>query len=75
MAHTITVEELHGLCAELIRKGKGKKKIMISNDDEGNGFHELFFAFTEDMNQFLISRPYLPYGVTQENIDDYVILG
>ena len=28
--------------------GLGEKKIMISRDDEGNGFHTLFYGFTTD---------------------------
>lgn len=43
---TITVEKLYKLCEEQIKKGNGKKTIMISQDDEGNGFHYLYYAFS-----------------------------
>jgi hypothetical protein len=41
-----TVRELKALCEQEIAKGNGDKKIYISVDDEGNGFHPLFFPFT-----------------------------
>ena len=44
----ITVKELAVLCLDQIEKGTGDKHIIISNDDEGNGYHTLFYAFTDD---------------------------
>ena len=44
----VTVEELMVLCAEEVKKGNGKKEIFISDDDEGNGFHQLFYAFQDE---------------------------
>ena len=45
--HALTVEELKKYCEAQIKKGNGKKVIMISDDDEGNGFHYLWYQFTE----------------------------
>ena len=44
----MNVEELMLLCAEEVKKGNGKKEILISDDDEGNGFHQLISAFEND---------------------------
>ena len=44
----LTVNQLFALCAEQIKKGNGNKHIIISNDDEGNGYHTLFYSFTDD---------------------------
>lgn len=44
----LTVEELFAECLVQIKKGNGRKEIQISRDDEGNGFHSLFFGFTFD---------------------------
>lgn len=41
-----TVEELMLECYEQVQKGNGKKEILLSDDDEGNGFHILFYGFT-----------------------------
>lgn len=43
-----TVEELMLRCYEQVQKGNGKKEILISDDDEGNGFHKLIYDFTPD---------------------------
>lgn len=44
----LTVNALCVECMKLIQQGKGNKHIQISMDDEGNGFHTLFYGFTED---------------------------
>ena len=77
---TLTINDLYKLCKNQIKKGNGEKKILISDDDEGNGFHELFFGISgtrvENGESFFdeVCIPY-PYGVNESNIDDYVILG
>jgi hypothetical protein len=45
----VTVKELLELCKEQIAKGNGDKIILLSNDDEGNGYHEMIYHFTEDV--------------------------
>lgn len=45
----VTVKELLELCKEQIAKGNGDKIIVLSNDDEGNGYHEMIYHFTEDV--------------------------
>ena len=45
----VTVKELLELCKEQIAKGNGDKIIILSNDDEGNGYHEMIYHFTEDV--------------------------
>jgi len=45
----ITVKRLKELCEEQIAKGNGDKIIILSNDDEGNGYHECYYEFTEDV--------------------------
>lgn len=42
----ITVNELLLLCKQAVREGHGEKNIVISDDNEGNGFHGLFSGFT-----------------------------
>jgi hypothetical protein len=43
----IDVKTLKKLCEKEIKKGNGDKVIMISQDDEGNGFHYLWYAFCD----------------------------
>ena len=42
-----TVKELFEACKTQIAKGNGDKYILVADDDEGNGFHTLFYQFTD----------------------------
>lgn len=46
MNKPITIKDLYTLCKAHILQGEGDKVIMISNDDEGNGFHYLWYTFS-----------------------------
>ena len=53
MNKPITVKQLKKLCDEQIKIGNGDKVIMISSDDEGNGYHYLWYSFAtvEEMEE------------------------
>lgn len=72
-----TINDLAKLVDAEIKKGNGEKMIMLSDDDEGNGYHGLYYAFTPTEKVFDDSpySPSLPYGVKKEEVKDYVILG
>ena len=53
----LTVEELYKECKRQIDKGNGKKVIMISDDDEGNGYHYLWYSFYENVEELLETVP------------------
>ena len=75
MAKAITVNELLQECLRQVKNGNGKKHILISGDDEGNSYHELFFSFSPDLKGKDIEYG-LPYGVTPESFDkEYIVLG
>lgn len=74
----LTVAQLMRVCQQAIRDGYGNKHILISDDDEGNGYHELFFGISpieDDIVNELCGADMLPYGVDKNNIDNYVTLG
>ena len=72
----LTVADLKKMCDYQIKQGNGNKKILISNDDEGNGFHELFYAFQEVDKMFDGRFPLsTPWGVDENNIGEYITLG
>lgn len=60
----LTIRTLYEYCQREMKKGNGDKKIVISDDNEGNGFHGLFFAFTE------LKRT--PQGIYGEEIREYI---
>lgn len=45
MDKPLTVKELAKLCQDEIKKGHGEYSIMLSDDDEGNGYHYLWYSF------------------------------
>ena len=71
----LTVKDLFNQCKAQIAKGNGDKKIMISQDDEGNGYHYLFYGMIsgeemreDDMFMMSVDEDYVP-------IEDTMVLG
>ena len=67
----LTVKDLEKACKEQIKKGNGDKMVMLSRDDEGNGFHQMFYLFTDKKKDLEMLLKY-------EHVDDInkvVILG
>jgi hypothetical protein len=75
MGKVITVKELAYACKAEIEKGNGDKKILLSSDDEGNEFHEMFFLFTPADGYF--DGPCTPIAPKRvvDNPEEYIILG
>ena len=74
MQQGITIEQLYKECAKQIKAGNGKRHIIISGDDEGNSFHELFYGFSPVTDTFP-DESILPYGVTPEQAEkEYITL-
>lgn len=72
----MTVNRLYELCRVLLAEGKGDLGILISDDDEGNGFHHCFYDFTEDVKENALNGFHgcLSDDVTKHP-DHYIILG
>lgn len=68
----ITVKELMECCSEQIKIGNGDKYIIISDDDEGNGYHTLFYAFSNDQD---LIREALNLEHDNHSEDEVVVLG
>lgn len=41
----LTVKDLYKECKKQMNLGNGDRVIMISDDDEGNGYHYLYYSF------------------------------
>lgn len=52
MSKQITVKQLLKFCQQAVKDGHGDKNIVVSDDNEGNGFHGLFCGFTEDVDSW-----------------------
>lgn len=72
---TVTIAELYQILAAQVKAGNGSKKILLSSDDEGNNYHEMFYHLTP-VDDAVSEEYQLPYGVTMEVArKEYVVLG
>ena len=71
MNKQMTVQDLFILCAKEVEKGNGKKNIVISDDNEGNGYHGLFYGFTPVDDNFADDI----YDSITSSSKDTIILG
>ena len=73
---TITIKQLAQLCKTEIANGNGDKQIVVSNDEEGNGYHGLYFGFTP-CDEIFDTSPYSPYcmELQGENMAEFITLG
>lgn len=67
----LKVSELLKICKNAVDNGLGNKYVFISQDDEGNGFHALFYSFTTDVK----GHADLIYQVNEKDLEDIIILG
>ena len=67
----LTVKDLEKACKEQIKKGNGDKMVMLSCDDEGNGFHQMFYLFTDNKEDLEMLLKYEHV----DDIDKVIILG
>lgn len=67
----MTVKELLNECQNQVKAGNGDKSILISQDDEGNGFHPLYYSFTDDKETI---TQYRDMGVISSGFDNNIVL-
>ena len=67
----IKVKELYELCKAQIEKGNGEKYIVVADDNEGNGYHGMFFGFSENMKV----KEYLINDSQFYNSNEIIVLG
>ena len=44
MAKQIKLKDLYAACKKQMEMGNGEKVLVVSDDNEGNGFHGMFFT-------------------------------
>lgn len=42
----IKLKDLYAACSKLMKEGHGNKALVLSDDNEGNGYHGMFFTLT-----------------------------
>lgn len=68
----LTINDLKRECEKQIKLGNGNKVIMLSDDDEGNGFHYCWYTFCKADEQML--EEYMIDKSIAE-LEDTIILG
>ena len=82
----LTVNDLLELCKKEVENGNGERKIMISCDDEGNDYHNLYYEFTPAEKLFVdedgeYDEDDLPYGIKYDiktkgrSLEDFIVFG
>lgn len=67
----MTIDELIAEALKAKKKFGGNKYVLVSNDEEGNGYHECYFTF-EDARGLEDCHCFVPYDL---ELQDCVILG
>ncbi len=67
----LTLDQLISEALKAKKKFGGDKYVLISDDEEGNGYHECYFSFS-DAKELLDGCAYAPYDLAPEKC---VILG
>lgn len=70
----LTVEDLYKLCSSLIAHGYKDKEVLISQDDEGNGYHTLWGEVIAETNEVRAVSA-ITYFHDGNNPEDVVLLG
>lgn len=75
MNKPLTVKDLLKLCQDEIKNGHGDYSIMLSNDDEGNGYHYCWYNFStaEELIDIDDEELYLDERIAPKN--QTIILG
>lgn len=70
----IKVSELKLACERLEQNGMGNKIVLITTDDEGNGYHTLWYLFNDNEEEI---QACAEAGLFQDENDpkDVVLLG
>lgn len=70
----LTIKDLKRFVDEQMKKGNGDKFIVISDDNEENGYHGLFYQFTDDVEDIEMLSD-MVYDSVEVNPNKIVILG
>lgn len=73
----ITVKELYEALGVLVRNGEGNKKVITADDNEGNGYHGIYYSVTaepKDVKECINFSNGL-YDSQEEDPNNLVIIG
>lgn len=71
----LTLKELKEQVDEAVAAGYGDKMILISNDDEGNGFHMVWYDLCVDQENIKACVDVSFAEIGDRDLKDFVMLG
>lgn len=71
----LKLKDLYKAIQEQILKGNGDKVVMLSNDDEGNGYHYLWYAFITGKEMEVDDYFQMSVNKNIASIEDTIVLG
>lgn len=77
MSKPLTIKQLHEECEKQIKAGRGDYTIMLSADDEGNGYHYCWYTFIT-VEELMENDPMICDFIVDEDIstvEQTIILG
>lgn len=51
----MTAKDLYDELHKVVKAGHGDKKVVIANDNEGNGYHGMFYGVLDDPEEIEVS--------------------
>jgi len=70
----ITIDQLAEMCKKAQAAGLGKKKVVMSSDDECNEYHQAWEGLHDGKEFEAFIEPYQLRGCISSSIADYVVL-
>lgn len=77
MSKPLTIKQLYEECEKQIKAGRGDYTIMLSADDEGNGYHYCWYTFIT-VEELMENDPMICDFIVDEDIstvEQTIILG
>lgn len=71
----LTVKDLLKICQKAVKEGYGDKTIVVADDNEGNGYHGLFYSFTPIQESDKEYFQGMIYDSQETDLDKIIILG
>jgi hypothetical protein len=75
MAKQIKLKELYDECKKQMALGNGEKFLVVSDDNEGNGFHGMFFTITPIEPKMKDYYEHLIMDSCETNADNILLVG
>lgn len=71
----LTVRQLHKLLAWAILNGAGDKAVAVTDDEEGNGYHLLWYSPQIDSEAIAEILEYTPADIGDLTAEEVILLG